>query len=193
MKLVKYILYLTFFLFLVQVTAQNCKFSNKMRKHAQKRLENENILNSTKNEVTFKDFNKVGTFHFVKSAKGYFLGLSLLRDFSRKMDATVDNALILKLKNDSLVEVFPYVPAKDSGRMGITTPMGTKTLKAYYNISLEQLRLFASMPIKEVKIYVTLRKKDEEGENELEILDFEVKKEKWRSSIMELANCVLQL
>lgn len=192
MKIVKHIFTLLFCFFLTTAAGQDCKNPKKMRKHAQKRLESEHIIKATKFEVTFKDFNKSGTTHFAKSDNSHYLGLNFLRDFSRKMDVTPDNPMIFKLENDSLVTVYPYLAAKDRGNMGFTTPMGTKILRAYYKLSPEQVRLFASIPIKQVKLYVTLKKKGEDGTNEEDIIEFDIKKKKWRTNFMESAKCILQ-
>lgn len=192
MKLLKPLFLLVFFFFLTKGISQDCKYPKKMRKHAQKHLESENIVNATKFEVTFKDFNKVGSIHFAKSDSRYFMGLIFLRDFSRKIDVTLDNPFIFKLKNDSLVTLYPAKSAFDRGNMGFTTPMGTKILKAYYELSSEQLQLFATNPIKNTKLYVTLKKKAKNGDKELEIFDFDIKKEKWQSNFMESAKCILQ-
>ncbi len=192
MNLVKPILLVLFSFILIKGTSQDCKYPKKMSKYAQKHLKSEKIVSATKFEVTFKDFNKVGSTHFVRSNSGYFIGLTFLRDFSRKMDVMVDNPFIFKLKNDSLVTLYPAKSAYDKGNMGFTTPMGTKILRAYYELSSEQLQLFASISIKNVKLYVTLKNKAKESDNALDILDFEIKKEKWQSNFMASAKCILQ-
>ncbi len=192
MKSIKPVFLLLFCFFIATGTGQDCKYPKKMRKHAQKHLEGEKIVNATKFEVTFKDFNKVGSTHFAKSDSGYYMGLTLVRDFSRKVGVMVDNPLIFKLKNDSLISLYPYKSISDRGNMGFTTPMGTKVLRAYYELSSAQLQLLTSIPIKDIKIYVTLKKKAKNGDNALEIFDFEIKKKKWQSNFMASAKCILQ-
>lgn len=192
MRYIKPALLLLICITTIKGASQDCKYPKKMIKHAQKRLESEKIVSATNFEVTFKDFNKVGSTHFVKSEKAYYLGLTLVRDFSRKVEVMVDNPLVFILKNDSIVTLYPDKSIADRGNMSITSPMGTKFLKSYYEVSPEQLQLFIAVPIKEVKLYVTLKKKSKEGESSIEIFEFEIKKEKWRTNFMTNASCILQ-
>jgi len=193
MQFLKPVVLFIFGLFIVEAAGQDCKYPKKMLKYAQKGIEGENIISATKFELIFKDFNKVGSAHFAMTDTDYYLGVHLVRDFSRKMDVTIDNPMIFTLGKDSLVTIYPHVSAKDRGGMSITTPMGTKILKTYYKLDAEQLQMLAAIPIKHVKFYVTLRKKGEDGSNEEDLLAFEVKKEKWQNNFMTIANCILQL
>jgi len=180
-----------FSLILAKGVGQECEYSKKMLKQAQKHFTNESIISATDYDPTFRDFNKVGSTHFVKSDSGYYMRLYLVRDFSRKMDLLEDNPMIFELQNDSLITLYPDKSMFDKSS-GLITQRRMQMHKVYYEVSAKQLQFFSSIPIENVKLYVTLKKKSEEGENELEIIDFEVKKEKWQTNFMASANCILQ-
>ncbi|WP_394747748.1 hypothetical protein [Spongiimicrobium salis] len=181
---------LLFFFVSIVCSGQNCKYSKKVAKKAKKQL-SEEIVKATKPKALFSKFSQAASASFIKSNKGYYLGLVLAREFGARVDIMKNNPLLVQFQNDSIVTLYP---GKDTpGKF--TLPVTTEINKPYYKITEEQLELFSSQRIRHIKVYFTSDKvaKNNRGEDDLgTFFDFEVLKERYQSNCIAPANCLLQ-
>lgn len=191
MKLLKLKFFLMFSLFSMACIGQNCKYSKKMIKKAKKHLIEEKVVKATKPKAMFKKFSQAAGFNFVKSDKGYYLSLTLVREFGKRVDIMDDNPLVVQFKNDSIIILYPNrsTPGK------FTLPVTTEINRPFYKVNPGQLELFGSQLIHYVKVYFTSDKvsEDKRGVDDLGIFfDYEILNEHYQSNCIEPANCILQ-
>jgi len=179
--------------FLVSMTcmSQNCKNSKKMSKKAKKHLVEENILKATPMRSLFSKFSHGAATNLVKSDKGYYLSLLFNRDMGRRVDILDTDPIVFQFKNDSVIIVYP-----DRSHFGkFTVPVTLEVNKPFYKISAKQLEQLATQAIIHVKIYFTSDKVPEEKRGKDDIgtfFDYEILSERYQSSLIEAANCILQ-
>ena len=191
MNSVKLKIVLLFCLASIACMGQNCKNSKKATKKAKKHLVDEEVIKATKPRLMFSKFSKGAFANFAKSDQGSYLALVFGREFGKRMDIMTDNPLVIQFKNDSIIKLYPDRPSIGK----FTLPVTTEVNKPFYKVSDDQLELFASQPIRYVKIYFTSDKVPENnrGIDDLgTFFDFEILNERYQSNLIEAANCMLQ-
>ncbi|NER11937.1 hypothetical protein GWK08_00660 [Leptobacterium flavescens] len=171
--------------------AQNCKSNKKMERKAKKHLVEDEIIKATKLRQLFSKFSQAASTNLVKTDKGYYLRLQLVRELGRRIDIMKDNPLVLQFKNGEIITLYPDrdLPGK------FTLPATTEFNRPFYIVSTEQLEQFAKHPISQVKIYFTSEKvpEDKRGVDDLgTFFDYEILSERYQNNLVEAANCMLQ-
>lgn len=182
-----------FGLFSTLCVGQKCNYSKKMLKQANKQFTDEKILEATKFEMLAKNFTTNVLTHFLKSENNYYLGLTLVRGGRRayRIDLMEDNPLILSFDNDHVLTLFPHrvVPHVNIG-------FSQELNVAYYKLSQEELELFASRPIHNLKIYFSsdrdFSSKRNVSTDDLGLfMQFEIEKKDRQTSCIINAQCIL--
>lgn len=193
MKIKKSIL-IVFLVFTVSLTYGQCKYAKKRAvKFVNKQLTTQ-IQTMTKPKIIFNKFSNTssGAF-FINENDEYFLALSLVRtNYSAKFEILEKQKLVINFENniDLTLISFDNVESKTPG---IT--LSAQLIWAVYEVDKEQIKIFAENPLFNLKIYfVSLKNisntfEDEDGK----YFEFEVKADKYKSNLIEPANCILQI
>ena len=185
---------ITFFCCLLLMSfsiAQKCKSSNKMVRQAKKHLSEDKIIKATKFQRLFSKFSQAGNFNFVKSDKGYYLRIRLIRELRRRIDIMKNNPLVLQFEDNSFMTLYPNMdfPGK------FTLPVTTEINNMFYTVSEEQLEILSKQSVSYVKIYFTSDKvpDDQKGVDDLgDFFDYEIKSKRYQINLQEPAKCMLQ-
>ena len=170
---------------------QKCKYSEKRVRKANKHFENEKIVKATKLKPLFSKFSQAASANFVRSEERYYLSLVLVRELGRRIDILKDNPLIVRFQDEKVITLYP-----DKTLLGkFTLPVTTEINRPYYEVSAEQMQMFASQPVAYVKVYFSSDKVSEEkmGRDETgTFFDYEIRNQNLQASLMEPAQCINQ-
>ncbi|MEX0313842.1 MAG: hypothetical protein AB3N18_06665 [Allomuricauda sp.] len=146
---------------------------------------------ATKLKPLFSKFSQAASANFVKSDEHYYLSLVLVRELGRRIDILKDNPMIVRFQDDSVITLFP-----DKTLLGkFTLPVTTEINRPYYEVSADQMQLFASRSVAYIKVYFSSDKVSEEkmGRDETgTFFDYEIRNKNLQASLMEPAGCIIQ-
>ena len=186
---------LTLVLLLCMTTAvcagQKCKESSKMARKAAKHLKEEKILKASKQKPLFSKFSQAASANLVKSDKGYYLRLQLVRELGRRIHIMADNPLVFQLRDNNVLTLYP-----DTDHPGkFNLPATTEINRPFYRLSEEQLKQLAASPIQYVKVYFTSDKVSDEKRSVDDLgsfFDYEIQNENLQANLLEPASCMLK-
>ncbi|MEX0288460.1 MAG: hypothetical protein AB3N14_05070 [Flavobacteriaceae bacterium] len=170
---------------------QKCKESSKMARKAAKYLKEEKIIKASKVQPLFSKFSQAASANLVKSDKGYYLRLQLVRELGRRIHIMQDNPLVFQLRDKSLITLYP-----DKDQPGkFNLPATTEINRPFYKVSEEQLQQLATNHIQYIKVYFTSDKVSEEKSSRDELgtfFDYEILNENFQANLLEPASCMLK-
>lgn len=157
--------------------SQNCKYSCNERDEF-----TGNFIKETKNQEFFKKFSTAATISFKKVISGNDTLYSIKFMYStvgiQSIVAGTKDMLMLKLSNDSIIQVFPL--ELTLGRTSIASSISTTSISVRYRIEKNDLVLLKEFDVVKCRFYTT----DGYIENELKNQDYQ---QKARFN----ANCIL--
>ena len=178
-------------LFSLVCLGQKCKESSKMARKAAKYLKEEKVLKASKVQPLFSKFSQAASANFVKSEKGYYLRLQLVRELGRRIHIMEGNPLVFQLRDNSLITLYP-----DKDQPGkFNLPATTEINRPFYRVSEEQLKQLATNPIQYLKVYFTSEKVSEEKSSTDDLgtfFDYEILNENFQANLLEPAACMLK-
>ncbi len=184
---------LLFAFFSMLCAGQNCNYSKKMLKQANKHFEEEKILKATNIEILAKSFTTNILTHFLKSENDHYLSLSLVRGGRRSflINLKDTNPIVLRFENDSTITLYPNLLIPPSN-MGFSQAIS----RAYYKLSKENLELLSSNRILYSKIYFS---SDSDFSSQRNVstddlgtfMQFEIEKKDRQTSCIQNVKCIL--
>ena len=143
-----------------------------------------------KPKILFDKYTTVATNTFVKTTDGnYYLIIPYTRAYSARFEANQDTPIIFYLENSDQLTLKPS--QEIDGKMILTKYM----IFLYYNITRAQIEKLATSNIVSLRIYfiaeheeIANTYKDDLGR----YFEYEILSEKYRTNLLEAANCILQ-
>ncbi|MCJ7446178.1 MAG: hypothetical protein MUO72_00640 [Bacteroidales bacterium] len=189
--MIKKILLVAICLFSSAVVNSQCKFVSKgslIRMYEKRVPVDIEIL--VKPKVLFNKYFVAASNTFIETTDGqYFFVIPFSRTYSPKFEVYEDTPIIFYLEDGNELKLNP--PENIEGRMLNLT---TFNIFLYYKITREQIDKLSSTNILYLRLYVISEKEIENTfEDELgKYFEFEIKSDKYKDNVMDLANCILQ-
>ncbi|MDN5201351.1 hypothetical protein QQ008_08260 [Fulvivirgaceae bacterium BMA10] len=170
---------------------QECKFV-KNKKKLQKYFQAINIEKMTKPKVLFDKWNKVASSSFIKTDQGFLWSIFLMRGYSARFEIFENNPIIVQFENGSIVKLYPN--SFTEGKFPVLA-LTTFTINPLYKIDKDQIDMFSSNRIKNIRVYFTSEKVLSENRSEDDLgtyFEYEILSERYQSNCITPANCILQ-
>jgi len=171
---------------------QKCEYRNHSeKKRVSKDLNEEQNIRLSKPKVLFSKYAKNATSYFVKTETGYFWSIIFNRGYSARFEIFEENPIIIQFANNNIIKL--YAKEITEGKFLPLSLSTTYQINPYYKVNKEQLEMFTSHEISNVRIYFVSDKVVEKSEDEMgSYFEFDIQSNSKRKSCMKGANCMLQ-
>ena len=127
--------------------------------------------------------------HFVKVEDQFYWGIDMKKVFQSKFEIGDKDPVIVQFENDEVITLYPRQRTDGKYRADIRMRF---RIRPYYNVSPDELKLFAEHKLKNIKIYFTWDGPSDDKSDQDDLGNFFEPKIQNKKSCKKPADCILQ-